>query len=142
MNLESGVWVQRLKVLRLQHLYLFFLVLLLCIFSALINGVGSTILVLFGGGFSDVGSCKLVVGETFVSTFSLGASTLFSSGTTSSWIGFWGVISFGAGTALDDFKIDIISYNGFIGDINTDSVINVLDIVLLINFILDGLQII
>ena len=49
---------------------------------------------------------------------------------------------FGAGgslveAALDDFKIDIISYNGFIGDINTDSVINVLDIVLLINFILD-----
>ena len=39
--------------------------------------------------------------------------------------------------ALDDFKIDIISYNGVIGDINNDNTIDVLDVVLLINFILD-----
>jgi len=38
--------------------------------------------------------------------------------------------------AFDDFSIQIIDYNFNIGDINSDSLINVLDVVLLVNFAL------
>ena len=40
--------------------------------------------------------------------------------------------------AFDDFSIQIIDYNFNIGDINSDSLINVLDVVLLVNLILDN----
>ena len=38
--------------------------------------------------------------------------------------------------ALDDFKLEIIGYNSLSGDLNLDSEINILDIVILVNIIL------
>ena len=42
--------------------------------------------------------------------------------------------------ALDDFKLEIIGYNSMIGDLNLDSQVNILDVVLLVNIILGDLE--
>ena len=42
--------------------------------------------------------------------------------------------------ALDDFKLEIIGYNSLLGDLNLDSQVNILDVVLLVNIILGDLD--
>lgn len=42
--------------------------------------------------------------------------------------------------ALDDFKLEIIGYESLLGDLNLDSQVNVLDVVLLVNIILGDLD--
>jgi len=39
--------------------------------------------------------------------------------------------------AIDDFKLEIIAYVSMVGDLNYDSEVNILDVVLLVNYILD-----